>query len=155
MPVVLAQPELIDPFVRATQSVFCSMLASACRPGEWQTIHTETPLGELAACVDLQGSVVGAVTFHTPRYGAFKIAERITGLEPDELDELVCDSVREMANMIGGHGKRELELLRLSLGLPQLAVAPQERTRRFRDHVWIPFETDLGPCGIDVGFHPA
>lgn len=154
MTVQISQPELVDPFVRATESVFRSMLSSACRPGEWERVHSKTPLGEISARVDLQGQVEGAVTFHAPQGAALQIVERMTGMTSEEVDELVLDSVREMANMIGGHGKRELELFRLTLGLPHLEVKPARRTRQFRDHVWIPFETDLGPCGIDVGFHP-
>ncbi len=154
MPVTLAQPELFHPFVRATQDVFRTMLASSCRAGDWQAIADQPPLGELAAWVHLQGQVTGVVGFHTQPQAACRIVERMTGLPSDALDDLVFDSVREMANMIGGHGKRELETLRLNLGLPEFELHPVQRTRQFREHVWIPFETDLGWCGIDIGFHP-
>lgn len=131
------------------------MLSSRCRAGDWHPFEPNAPRGDLAARVFLEGQLVGAVTFHAHRLTALQIVERMTGLPAELADDLVSDSVREIANMIGGHGKRELEAFCLNLGLPTLENEPVPRRRQFRDHVWIPLETDLGWCGIDVGFHPA
>lgn len=154
MPEQFSQPELVAPFVRASESVFRTMLSSPCQPGDWQAVTSSTPLGELSACVELKGGVTGAVTFHAHHPAALQIVERMTGMPAEEADDLVLDCVREIANMIGGHGKRELELLQLNLGLPHLEVRSSRRRQTYREHVWIPLASDLGWCGIDVGFHP-
>ena len=154
MPLPSTNVELVAPFVRASESVFRTMLTSRCTPGEWHEVNSETPLGELSACVELTGGLNGAITFHTQQLAALQIVERMTGIPAEEAEELVRDSVREIANMISGHGKRELESHRLDLGLPCLEIHPVQRPRQYIHHIWIPLETDIGWCGIDVGFHP-
>jgi CheY-specific phosphatase CheX len=77
----------------------------------------------------------------------------MTGIETDEVDELVRDVIGEMANMIAGAGKRHLEPLSLQLDIPRVLVnSPADAIPVWPHHHWVPLETDFGRCTLDVGF---
>ena len=78
----------------------------------------------------------------------------ITDFEATEIDEMVRDSVGELANMIAGHGKRELSQHSLDLSLPQVIVGDDYTisSPRQAHQYYIPLETELGPCTLDIGF---
>jgi chemotaxis protein CheX len=146
--------DLLIPFMRAAEAVFSTMLQSHClwhTPQEWSP---SAQPGDLSASVSLTGGVHGHVGVHLPQSGACRVAERLTGIEIDDVDDLVLDSVGELANMIGGHGKRELEHLHLLLGLPQVQSAPawHNEPQPLPVRYWVPMSTEFGDCGLDVGF---
>ena len=147
---------VVSPFVRAAREVFEMMLKCHCRSGEMHAAHPGHNQFALTSVVGLSGRFVGAIGLSTTQEGAFQVLERMTGIVPTEVDEMVRDAVGEMANMIGGRGKRELSECELKLGLPQVIVGQDYEiySPRWAHHYWIPLETGIGPCTLDVGFDP-
>lgn len=146
--------ELVSPFVRSVKSVFSTMLNSQCIPGEMLPVGSHEHLHGVTAVIGLSGGITGAISLSTSVEGAMQILERMTGMPATEVDELVRDAVGEMANMVGGKGKRDLAQYELLLGLPQVIVGNDYAvfSPRWAKHYWIPFTTDIGPCTLEVGF---
>ena len=146
--------ELLVPFINAAQSVMATMLQVNCVAGETQPVRSGHHMHQISAMVGLSGDIVGSISFSTTTEGAFAILERMTGMEATGIDEFVRDAIGEMANMIAGFGKRDLEHFSLRLGLPQVIVGQDivMYSPRWSRHFWVPLETDLGPCSLDIGF---
>lgn len=152
--ILTADADLVTPFARAAESFFRTMLGVRCA-ARWPIAGGEAgPLGPLSASVELLGSVSGQVTIHMGEDVACRIVSRITGIDLREPDDLVFDGLGEMANIIGGHGKRELEHLELRLGLPQVLRPghPALTGPHWRRRIWTPLDTDLGDCALEVSF---
>lgn len=144
----------VTPFVQAAAKVFSTMLKCSCESGEILPVAQGRRLHELTAVIGLSGQAVGAIAFSVSKEAAFQILERMTGIQTDEVDEFVRDVVGEMANMIAGHGKRDLEHLQLKLGLPQVIVGPDYEifTPRWAQHFCAPLTSELGDVLLEVGF---
>ncbi|MFO1020156.1 MAG: chemotaxis protein CheX [Planctomycetales bacterium] len=146
--------ELVSPFAKSLQSVLNTMMQVNSQMGEPQLVSQGAHLYAVSSSVGLSGELTGAVTFSTTIPVACKMLEMMTGMEATEPDEFVRDVIGEMANMVAGHGKRELEDYQLRLGLPQVMIGEGMvlYTPRWSTHYWLHLETDLGPCTLDVGF---
>ena len=150
---VQPEQEIAKPFCNAAHAFFGMMLESKC------AIKDVRPVGEhalepITASVGISGHVNGLVCISVTEETAKKVLHRLTGLEPEELDDFVMDAVREMANMIGGHGKRELSTEELQLGLPKVLVDDHgslfEPGWATTQHIVL--ETDLGHCTLTLLF---
>lgn len=153
--VIPADPrELVLPFVESVKSVMKTMLGANCSAGEISRIRGGHHIQEVSAVIGLSGDIIGSLTFCTTNSGAMQILERMTGMEATEVDEFVRDAMGEMANMIAGYGKRELEHLQLRLGLPQVILGQEMMVfaPRWSHHFWIGLDTEVGPCALDIGF---
>lgn len=147
--------KLVEPFIRATKAVFETMLQSECRPGDIEPVNTEHRRFDVISLISLSGGIEGELCISLSAQAAMQALERMTGLEATELDEFVRDTVGEISNMVGGKGKRELARFALNLGLPQVSVGGNDpfEAGRWLTHSWIAFETDIGPCALEVGFN--
>ncbi len=148
--------ELVAPFVASLTSVMETMVQSRCEPGPPQTLSEGAHLYGVSAMIGLSGGLIGALTFSTSPASACKILERMAGMEATEPDEFVRDAIGEIANVVAGFGKRELDRFELKLGLPQVLVGEGITlyAPRWAKHVWMHVDTDIGPCTLDIGFSP-
>lgn len=153
----LADHDLIGPFARAAADVFATMLNCPCRPGPIQSIDRGHRKQSVTSVIGLSGALTGALSITMSKAGAIQVLSRMTGMESEYVDDFVLDAVGEMANMVGGTGKKALSQFQLLLGLPQVIVGDdyEVHTPRWARHCWLPLECDLGPCSIDVGFNLA
>jgi chemotaxis protein CheX len=142
------------PFPAAAEHVFPTMLDSACVAGTPERKSAGHRMHDVTSVIGLSGFVTGSIAFSVTREASMAILERMTGIQAAEVDELVCDCVGEMANMIAGRAKIELAPFELALGLPQVInghdyslVSP-----RWTIHEWLPLKTDLGDCALEVCF---
>ena len=74
--------------------------------------------------------------------------------EATEIDDEVVDAVGELANMVAGAAKAELEEYKLSVSLPNV-ITGRGHEIRFPSNVTpicVPFETPWGPLALEVGF---
>ena len=144
--------ELINPFVRSALSVFRTMLDCAIQREGLSLRTGSTPAFDVTAVIGLSGVIRGSVVLSVPRAVAFKVVERLVGIETVEIDQIVVDAVGEMANMIAGGAKAELAAYRLSLGLPSVVVGKDHQIF-FPENVsplCISFRTAWGPTSLEV-----
>lgn len=148
---------LVSPFVRAAREVFRTMLNVHCKSGEALPVDRDLHELSVTSVVTLSGRANGALGLSTTKPGALQILARMTGIELDEVDDMVRDVVGEMANMIGGCGKRELANYQFQLGIPQVTVDEIHEVSpdHWPVHYWVALDTGIGPCTLNIGFAPA
>lgn len=149
-----ADMQIAGPFLRAVDAVFGTLLGSPCVVGTPKPFSPDGVAVDLTSSVTLTGGLEGVISFHAPAETAIQILERMTGLEADGIDNCVLDAMGEMVNMIGGHGKRELDHLALQLGLPRVVtgVDGELLLPDWQEHLWATLYTDLGPCAIGIAW---
>lgn len=140
------------PFARAVVSVFDQMLGCRCHSREPRSMCADSADWDVSTAIGMSGGTVsGRLVFHASATVACEILRRMTGLEAVEIDEFVRDVLGEMANMIAGAGKRDLDFP-LLLSLPEVRVGVQAGSRPWSSHAWLPLDTDLGACALEIGF---
>jgi chemotaxis protein CheX len=87
---------------RATDEVFATMLGGGCAPTSQSPSADE---GTISAVIGLAGAMSGSLVLHAASVAAMRMAERMTGIPPSEVDALVRDAVGEVCNMIAGAWK--------------------------------------------------
>lgn len=147
--------ELVQPFIDACRQTFDNMLNCSLEAGVIRPVDKGHKMYTVTGTVGLTGAVAGAVSISTNADVACKMLEKMTGIETDEVDEFVRDVVGEMANMIGGRGKRDVFDDEVRLGLPQVIVGDSYEffAPRWAKHFGVELETDIGKCALDVGFN--
>ncbi|HVT99291.1 MAG TPA: chemotaxis protein CheX [Acidobacteriaceae bacterium] len=87
---------------RATDEVFNTMMGVRCAP---------TPIGpganreSISAVIGLAGALSGSLVLQTSSEAARRMAEKMMGMAPEEVDEMVRDAVGEVCNMVAGAWK--------------------------------------------------
>jgi len=87
---------------RATDEVFSTMLGAGCQPVE---PAPEAERGTLSAVIGLAGAMSGSLVLHAGNRAALRMAGKMVGSEPTEVDALVRDAIGEVCNMIAGAWK--------------------------------------------------
>jgi chemotaxis protein CheX len=140
---------LVKSVVSAAKDVFGTMLGleiTPCDPHLDQSAPTETE--RVVALIGLAGTWVGTgMITCTPDF-ACKIASTMLMMEYDSVTEDVLDAMAEMANMIFGNVKTELEehLGGLGLSIPTVIFGRNFATRSVGQQAWtvVPLK-----CGTD------
>jgi len=87
---------------QAMDEVFSTMLGVRCLPAKDGAIaERET----ISAVIGLAGAMSGSLVLHTGNRTAMRIAERMTGIVPPDVDAMVRDAVGEVCNMVAGAWK--------------------------------------------------
>lgn len=86
---------------RATDEVFSTMIGVHCAPAG----EAPAERGTISAVIGLAGALSGSLVLHASGTAARRIAGKMTGVEPTEVDALVRDAVGEMCNMVAGAWK--------------------------------------------------
>ncbi|MFZ0274835.1 MAG: chemotaxis protein CheX [Acidobacteriaceae bacterium] len=87
---------------RATDEVFSTMMGIGCAPAE---TDTGSERGSISAVIGLAGALSGSLVLHTSGAAAMRIAEKMTGIDPGEVDGMVRDAIGEVCNMVAGAWK--------------------------------------------------
>jgi chemotaxis protein CheX len=94
--------ELAAHLDQAVDEVFQTMLGVACAPGNEAP---EPERGTISAVIGLAGVLSGSLVLQSGEAEARRMAGRMTGVEPDEVDAVVRDAIGEIANMLAGAWK--------------------------------------------------
>jgi chemotaxis protein CheX len=116
----------------SVEEVFQLMLGLACRRApSADAAEAES----VTAVVGFGGVLSGACVFTTGREAAIEIAEHMTGMEFEEIDDTVKDGIGEICNMLAGAWKGKVPDLAANCGLSVPAVITG---RDYRLHVQAP-----------------
>ncbi len=112
----VADPRHLDASV---EEVFQLMLGLECRrePGADER-ESET----VTAVVGFGGMLSGACVFSTGQTVALEMASSMTGMQFDEVDDIVKDGIGEICNMLAGAWKSKVPELAANCGLSVPAV---------------------------------
>ncbi len=145
--------EYINPFIAATVYVFRTMLGIEIQRGS-PSLRTDNRLGhEVSAVIGLSGKAKGTVVLSLNQQVAIQLAAALLQEPPAaELNADVADAMGEMANMVAGRAKSQLEFLDMNLSLPTVVTGkghcvefPRNATR-----INIPFTCDWGKLDLEV-----
>lgn len=132
-------------FIRAGHNVFNTMLRSPLTFGEVTQGSSMRPDFDISGIIGLSGDLIGWVALSMPWSTAERCVQAFIGVE-DMPDEDVCDAIGELANMIAGSAKSEIEGKSISISCPsvvrgkELSVARPKSTPCVR----IPCSSQLG-----------
>ena len=110
--------EYINPFIVAMLKVFDTMVGCGLERGAPTLKRNCQPPHEVSAVIGLSGKAKGTVVLSVDREVALQVTSILLGERPDEVSADVADAMGEMANMIAGHAKAQLEQYAMSISLP-------------------------------------
>lgn len=145
--------ELVNPFIDATTSVFRTMLGCELTRGQPVLKSNRAPEYEVSGLIGLTGKCQGMVVVSLGRDTAISATEIMLSERPDELNRDVVDAVGEIANMIAGAAKSQLEQYQLSVGLPSV-ICGKNHSIGFPSNstpIILPFDSTIGPVCVEVG----
>ena len=139
------QPNDISPFIKATKSVFDTMLRLPVSFGKPTLGQSNIPKDwHVTGIIGLSGDLVGAVAVMFPRLTAKACVEALAGMEVDFESEMFADAIGELANMISGAAKAQYDGKDISISCPSVIVGS---SNTFHSHsnthtVCIPCDAD-------------
>jgi chemotaxis protein CheX len=146
--------EHINPFLKAVTNTFATMLAAEAHRGELQLGDPRVRKFPISGLIGLSGKASGMVVINLSTEVALKAASALLMEHKEEVDDEVLDAVGELANVIAGQAKTELEQYDLSVSLPNVitGVGHEVRFPSSAPPLAVPFKTDFGPLRLEVGF---
>lgn len=146
--------EFINPFVSSTQDVFQTMLNAGVSRGSLSLNLAHVAIHEISGLIGISGVCRGMVVVSLGEETAKRAAEAMLGSRPESLDADVLDAIGELTNMIAGGAKTRLEQYELAIGLPTVICGSGQRIvfPSGTAPIVIPFESDIGPFSVQVGF---
>ncbi|MGH9524276.1 MAG: chemotaxis protein CheX [Terriglobales bacterium] len=119
--------ELIQPFINSAAAVLAQSLGCEARIGDVSMEEEAYRRKGMAALVSISGDIEGRVIFDVDLSTAAKVAEFLAGSEVETSDELVRETVFELANMVVGNAVTTLndEGVHFKIDPPQLHAEEQ------------------------------
>lgn len=149
--------EHINPFLKAVTNTFNTMLAADATRGELQLGDPKARHYPISGLIGLSGRAQGMVVINLSTEVALKAASTMLMEEINEINDDVIDAVGELANVVAGQAKTDLEEYELSVGLPNVIMGDGHEIRfpSSTPPLVVPFKTDFGPLRLEVGFEPS
>ena len=145
--------EYINPFLESTISTFKTMLGCVLTRGIPYVKNGSQPEHEVSGVIGLTGKAQGTVVVGLGREAALRATEAMLQERPPEINGDVVDAIGELANIIAGSAKSQLEHLDLSVSLPSV-ITGKGHCIQFPTKVTpicIPFDSDWGLITVEVG----
>ena len=143
--------EHINPFLKSTIETFKTMVGIAVTPGKLY-LRKEPNNADISGVIGLSGDIRGAVVMAYPLATALKICSKFLGEEIKELNASVADCIGEIANIITGFAKKDLQTLHLSISLPSIVRGQGHVVDMPKEApvMCIPFDTEIGSFVMEV-----
>lgn len=145
--------DYINPFLSSTVSVFSKMLGCTLTRGQPYVKAKVQPEYDISGIIGLSGKAKGTIVLSLCREAAIKVTETMLGERPESCNADVADAVGELANIIAGSAKAQLEHLALSVSLPSIITGKGHCVEFPRNvvHFCIPFHCEWGDIAVEVG----
>lgn len=145
--------EYLNPFIASIIDVFDTMVHVAIVRQTPFIGKNTLPENEVSGIIGLTGKAKGAAVISLGRETAIRCTERLLGRRPPTVNADVRDAVGEMANIVAGGAKAQMQQLKLSVSLPSIIIGRNHLTN-FPSNitpVCVPFQCELGPVSLQVG----
>lgn len=142
----------VNAFVKATESLFDTMLSIEAKAGTPRIKTEPFPMFDVSGIIGLSGKAQGSVALSFPRETALKAVSAMVGASCTEVDRDVCDAVGELANIIAGGAKKDISELELSISLPQVVVGKCHvlSSQSSIPATLVPFKTAIGDFVLEL-----
>jgi len=153
MPIAI-KADHINPFIHSTLDALETMAFTKAQIGKPFLKTDEDPRCDISGSIGLTGEAAGSVTVDFGRELACQIVSRMLGEPHSEIDATVRDGVGEIANMIAGGAKGEMQAknLNFNIALPTVTLG-RDLSHSHPPNVTcvvVPFTTDIGSFTIEV-----
>lgn len=145
--------EFINPFVTSVTSLFDTMLGIELTRGQPFVKGSIQPEHDISGTIGLTGKAKGVVVLSLSKELALRATEVLLTERPEDINDDVVDAVGELANIVAGGAKAQLEQLAMSVSLPTVITGknhyvgfPSEIAA-----VCIPFHCEWGDVTVEVG----
>jgi chemotaxis protein CheX len=145
--------ELIQPFINAADAVLSQGMQGATRVGNLTMEEEAYRRKGVAGMVSLTGDIEGRIIVDLDPQTAVRVASHFAGTELPESDELVRETVFELANQVVGNAISALNDQGFHFRVhPPLLLTAQEgdKTSEDTEALVICFETSLGNVFMNV-----
>jgi len=144
--------QAINPVISATVKVFETKLHSRASRRHLGPLLPGTRFFPLNAAIDLHGAVSGTICLSFSKRTASVAVARLLGMQANEIDDLHLDILCELANIISGAAKYELQQFEMRLTPPR--IVRQIKLVEFpmgSIPLLVSFSSDIGPLMIAFG----
>ncbi|VAW84725.1 Chemotaxis protein CheX [hydrothermal vent metagenome] len=147
--------KFINPVLKAVVNILQTMAQITPQPGKPEIKSGDISRGVISGFIDLAGSdarVSVAVTFS--KEAILDIGSRMMHMELKEVDDIIKDLVGEMANMVAGGAKANLQEAGydFDLTLPSIVVGEAHQVKHTVEGVTLimPFSIEAGQFYVEV-----
>lgn len=151
--------EYINPFVVSLSNTFKTMLECEVQRGVpfLRSNDMPPPNRDICGVIGLSGKMVGTCIVGLSKSVALKAASHLLMAECDKIDTDVTDAVGEIANVVAGGAKAQLEEHELRISLPSVIVGENYQIRfpSTSPPICIPFQCEWGEILMEVGLVPS
>jgi chemotaxis protein CheX len=148
--------ELIQPFINAADAVLSQTLQCSTRIGDVAMEEEAYRRRGMAATVIIQGDIEGRVIFDIEAPTATKVASALAGSELQENDDLVRETVSELANLVIGNAVTTLndQGFRFKINPPEVHSADQGmKSTEDTEALVMAFDTPAGCVYMNIAMH--
>ncbi len=149
--------EYINPFLRAAHRAFETMLGCALEKKDLTLKSDHQPTYEFSGIIGLTGKAIGTCVLSLSHDVAYKATSTLLMMPEEELTkDDVVDAVGELANMVAGAAKAELEEFQMSVSLPNVVLGTDFEVAYPSNvtPICVHFVCPWGPLCVEVGFAP-
>jgi len=153
-PLATAIAEVSNVIIQSTKETFETTVGVPVARQFVKVVDRNKPLLGVTSVVSLSGDLHGTICLSMTRSTTMRLANRMMGMEFEEVDELVSSCVSEFANMIAGSSKVALSHMRLELGLPTLIRGSDYHVDfpALAQPLCVSYHCELGPFLLVFGF---
>ncbi len=148
--------EYINPFIKATIDVVNVMAFVKAKAKKPYLKKDDLATGDISTIVGLTGEASGTFSISFDESSIIQIASNMFGEEIKKLDRDVSEVAGELANMISGQARREIENmgLRLDGAIPSIFSGKNHTIYHMTDgpKIAIPFIMDKGFFTMEICF---
>jgi chemotaxis protein CheX len=148
--------QLINPFIKATISVLETMAFVKSKAGKPYLKKNNIANGDVTGIIGVTGAANGSVSVTFAEGSILQIVSKMFGEEMPELNTEVSDAVGEIANMISGLARMELEASGTVFdgSIPSVVTGKNHEITHITDgpKIAIPFSTEAGEFTVEICF---
>jgi chemotaxis protein CheX len=145
--------ELIQPFINAADAVLAETLQCPTRIGDVAMEEEAYRRKGMASLVTIQGDIEGRIIFDIDPPTAARVASYLTGAPVSETDEMVRETVCELANLVIGNAITALNDQGFSFKIhpPTIHTAEHgEKNSEDQESLVMCFDTDNGNVFMNI-----
>ena len=143
----------INPFIESICNVFETVCGLKVTIGKPAIAPIKCPQTDVTALIGFSGDAAGSVALCFGFDVASKATSAFAGTEITPEHEDFGDALGELANMVAGGAKSDLEGLDVNISLPTVVIGQGQRilASRSAPRLHIPCSTDSGYFHVEVG----
>lgn len=147
--------EFINPFINATMNVLSTMGGVAPKPQKPHLKNGSRSYGEVTGIIGLAGKEAkGSFAVSFSKSCIVKVVSNMLGEDIEDLENDIIDAVGEIANMISGGARAELENKGYSfeMAIPSVISGMGHKVVHMTDFpiIVVPFDTEHGPFFVEA-----